>query len=59
MRALEIVGLGHGPMVGVQFFGREDHVDDDVNELNIYLLVKQLCIVLIAIRCNCVEKSQT
>ena len=44
MRSLEIIGLAHGPLLGVQYFPKEDQ-EEDWNELNIYLLL--ICIKII------------
>lgn len=44
MKYIEIIGLGNGPLIGVQYFPKED-VEDDWNELNIYLLL--ICIRII------------
>jgi len=42
--SVHIIGLANGPMVGIQYFPKED-IEDDWNELNFYLLV--ICIRLI------------
>ena len=42
--SVHIIGLANGPMLGIQYFPKED-IEDDWNELNFYLLV--ICIRLI------------
>lgn len=36
--AVHVIGLSNGPLIGFQYFPRED-IEEDFNELNIYLLI--------------------